>query len=161
MAQQDAVGVGLIGLGTIGTGVARVLRENAGVIAERLGFPLRLVRIADLDASRAAGVDLAGIRFDGDANALVDDPAVEIVVELIGGYDAARRLMLRAIERPQARRDRQQGAARGARQADLRGGRRAAASTWPSRRASAAASRSCARCARAWPPTASSRCTAS
>lgn len=98
MGQRDAVGVGLIGLGTIGTGVVHVLRENAGVIAERLGFPLRLVRVADLDASRAAGVDLGGIRFDADAHGLIEDPAVAIVVELIGGYDVARRLMLQAIE---------------------------------------------------------------
>ena len=47
---SGAVGVGLIGLGTIGTGVAKVLRAQRRVIAQRLGFPLRLVRIADLDA---------------------------------------------------------------------------------------------------------------
>jgi homoserine dehydrogenase len=96
---RRAVGVGLIGLGTIGTGVARVLAHNADVIAQRLGFPLRLVRVADLDTARDRGVDLAGVRFDADAGGLVEDPAVEIVVELIGGYDAARRLILRSIER--------------------------------------------------------------
>jgi homoserine dehydrogenase len=95
----EGVGVGLIGFGTIGTGVVRVLRDNAAVIAERLGFPLRLVRVADLDLERDRGVPLGGARFDADADGLVDDPAVEIVVELIGGYGAARRLMLRAIER--------------------------------------------------------------
>jgi homoserine dehydrogenase len=95
----EGVGVGLIGFGTIGTGVVRVLRDNAAVIAERLGFPLRLVRVADIDTERDRGVDLGGARFDADADALVDDPAVEIVIELIGGYGAARRLLLRAIER--------------------------------------------------------------
>ena len=95
----EGVGVGLIGFGTIGTGVVRVLRDNAAVISERLGFPLRLVRVADLDLDRDRGVPLGGARFDADADGLVDDPAVEIVVELIGGYGAARRLMLRAIER--------------------------------------------------------------
>jgi homoserine dehydrogenase len=95
----EGVGVGLIGLGTIGTGVVRVLRDNAAVISARLGFPLRLVRVADLDLERDRGVDLSGVRFDADADGLVDDPKVEIVVELIGGYGAARRLMLRAIER--------------------------------------------------------------
>src|SRR5262245_21956579 len=99
MGRGEGVGVGLVGLGTIGTGVARVLRENAAPIAERLGLPLRLVRVADLDVSRAQGVDLAGARFDGDADALIDDPDVAIVVELIGGTGAARRLILRAIER--------------------------------------------------------------
>jgi homoserine dehydrogenase len=93
-----AVGVGLIGLGTIGTGVARVLSANAGVIEQRLGFPLRLVRVADLDTETDRGVDLSGIRFDSDAEGLIDDPEVEIVVELIGGYDVARRLVLRSIE---------------------------------------------------------------
>jgi homoserine dehydrogenase len=93
------VGVGLIGFGTIGTGVARLLRRNADVIRERLGFGLRLVRIADLDTARDRGVAIDGVRFDADAEALVDDPAVEIVIELIGGYDAARRLILRALAR--------------------------------------------------------------
>jgi homoserine dehydrogenase len=92
------VGVGLIGLGTIGKGVAKVLRRNAAVIEQRLGFPLRLVRIAELDSARANSIDLSGIRFDADADALIADPEVQIVIELIGGYDAARRLILRSIE---------------------------------------------------------------
>jgi homoserine dehydrogenase len=95
---ERAVGVGLVGLGTIGTGVAKVLRRNASVIAQRLGFPLRLVRIADLDTERDRGVDLTGIRFDADAEGLIRDPAVEIVIELIGGTGAARKITLAAIE---------------------------------------------------------------
>jgi len=93
------VGIGLVGFGTIGTGVVKVLQRNGAVIAERLGSPLRLVRIADLDLERDRGVDLAGIRFDADSDGLLDDPDVKIVVELIGGCDAARRLILAAIER--------------------------------------------------------------
>jgi homoserine dehydrogenase len=96
---RGAVGIGLIGLGTIGTGVVKVLARNGRVIEQRLGFPLRLVRIADLDTTRDRGVELTGIRFDSDAEALIADPRVEIVVELIGGTDAARRLILAAIER--------------------------------------------------------------
>ena len=99
MKAKGGVGVGLVGLGTIGTGVVKVLQRNADVIGQRLGFPLRLVRVADLDTERDRGVDLAGIPFDADADALLEDPAVDIVVELIGGYDAARRLILRAIGR--------------------------------------------------------------
>jgi homoserine dehydrogenase len=93
-----AIGIGLIGFGTIGTGVVKVLAQNAAVIEERLGFPLRLVRVADLDTARDRGVDLAGVRFDADADGLIEDPAVDIVVELIGGYDVARGLILRSIE---------------------------------------------------------------
>ena len=95
---SEGVGVGLIGLGTIGTGVAKVLERNAAVIEQRLGFPLRLVRVADLDTETDRGVDLAGIRFDADSDGLIDDPAVHIVVELIGGTGVARSLALRAIE---------------------------------------------------------------
>ena len=65
---------------------------------ERLGFALQLVRVADLDTQRDRGVDLSGVRFDADASGLIEDPAVDIVVELIGGYDVARRLILQAIE---------------------------------------------------------------
>ena len=96
---EEPVGVGVIGLGTIGTGVAKVLDRNASVITQKLGFPLRLIRVADIDTERERGVDLRGVRFDSDAEGLIDDPEVSIVIELIGGYDAAKRLTLRAIER--------------------------------------------------------------
>ena len=57
---SEPIGVGLVGFGTIGTGVVKVLQQNAGVISQRLGFPLRLVRIADLDLETDRGVDLVG-----------------------------------------------------------------------------------------------------
>jgi homoserine dehydrogenase len=94
----NSVGVGLVGFGTIGTGVAKVLRDNADVIEQRLGFPVRLVRVADLDTQTDRGIDLGDVPFDDDAAALIEDPKVDIVVELIGGYDVSRRLILRTIE---------------------------------------------------------------
>lgn len=94
---DGVIGVGLIGFGTIGTGVVKVLRENAAVIEERLGFPLRLVRIADLDLETDRGVALDGIEFDADASGLINDPAVHIVIELIGGYDVPRKFILDAF----------------------------------------------------------------
>jgi homoserine dehydrogenase len=94
---DGVIGVGLIGFGTIGTGVVKVLRDNAAVIEERLGFPLRLVRIADLDLETDRGVALDGIQFDADAPGLINDPAVHIVIELIGGYDVPRKFILDAF----------------------------------------------------------------
>jgi len=96
-SKRDRIGVGLIGFGTIGTGVVKVLRDNASVIEQRLGCELRLVRIADLDLDTDRGVDLAGIQFDSDASALIADPEVEIVIELIGGYDVPRKFILEAL----------------------------------------------------------------
>ena len=93
----NRVGVGLIGFGTIGTGVVKVLRDNASVIEQRLGCELRLVRIADLDLDTDRGVDLSGIQFDADASALIADPDVQIVIELIGGYDVPRKFILEAL----------------------------------------------------------------
>ncbi len=93
----DSVGIGIVGLGTIGTGVAKLLHRNASVIEQRLGQPLRVVRIADLDTQTDRGIDLGGIRFDDDSDGLIADPEVDIVVELIGGYGVARDLTLRAI----------------------------------------------------------------
>ncbi|MCH7600459.1 MAG: homoserine dehydrogenase [Myxococcales bacterium] len=100
MATEGAragVGIGLVGFGTIGAGVAKVLIKNASLIETRLGFPLRLVHIADLDLETDRGVDLAGIRFDDDSSGLLSDPEVDIVIELVGGYDFARKLCLDAI----------------------------------------------------------------
>ena len=98
VAKEKAVGVGLIGFGTIGTGVVKVLQRNADVIERRLGFPLQLIRVADLDLDTDRGVDLEGVRFDSDSDALIEDPAVDIVIELIGGYEVAKRMILRSIE---------------------------------------------------------------
>ncbi len=98
MAERDFVGVGLVGFGTIGTGVVKVLERNADVIEQRLGFPLRLVRIADLDTTSDRGVDVSKIRFDDDSAALIADDSVDIVVELVGGYEFARKLILESVE---------------------------------------------------------------
>jgi homoserine dehydrogenase len=98
MAKEKPVGIGLVGFGTVGTGVVKVLERNADVIEQRLGFPLRLVRIADIDTTTDRGVDVSHVRFDADSDGLIGDPEVDIVVELVGGYDFARKLILRAIE---------------------------------------------------------------
>jgi len=97
-----AGGVGMLGRGTMGTGVVKLLQGSADGIARRLGFPLRLLRVADLDLERERGLNLSGLRFDSDAAGLVADPQVDVVVELIGGVGAARELSLQAIENGKA-----------------------------------------------------------
>ena len=94
---MNPVNVGLLGLGTVGGGTFNVLNRNAGEIVRRAGRGIQITHAAarEYDASRLPGID--AITVSDDAFAVVDDPAVDIVVELIGGYEPARELALRAI----------------------------------------------------------------
>ena len=94
---MSRVGVGLIGFGTVGSGVVKILLENAGLIRRRVGVPIELVRVADLDVTRDRGITLPPGVLVNDAKQVLSDPAVDIVVELVGGYDFAKRLILDAI----------------------------------------------------------------
>jgi len=95
---MNEVKVGLIGFGTIGTGVVKVFQQNARVIEERLGARLRLVKIADLDVTTDRGVQLESGVLTADVNEILTAPDIDVVVELIGGYEPARTFVLRAIE---------------------------------------------------------------
>ncbi len=95
---QRAVRVGLIGFGTIGTGVVKLLKKNREQIRERVGVPVDLVRIADIDTKRDRGVRLAKGVLVGDARKVLDDPSIDIVIELMGGTGLARRFVLEAIK---------------------------------------------------------------
>jgi homoserine dehydrogenase len=90
--------VGLLGFGTIGAGVVRLLREHRTEIAERAGMPIRLTTIADLDVKTDRGINPKPARLTTDAAAVLQDPAIDVVIELIGGYEPARRFVLAAIE---------------------------------------------------------------
>jgi homoserine dehydrogenase len=93
------VGVGLLGCGTVGAAVARLLREHADDIAMRAGLRLEVVRVAVRDPGRPRDVPVGPDRFTADPMAVVEDPAVEVVCELMGGVDPARSLVLAAFER--------------------------------------------------------------
>ena len=95
---MEPVKIGLLGLGTVGGGTVTVLARNAREIARRAGRGIEITRAAARDYNRAAitGIETIGAIGD-DAFAVVDDPEVEIIVELIGGYSPAKELVLRAI----------------------------------------------------------------
>ena len=92
------VRVGLIGFGTIGTGVVKLLHRNQAQIRTRLGAGLTLARIADIDLRTDRGVKVGRGVLTNNAEALIDDPSIDIVIELMGGYEPARRFVMRAIE---------------------------------------------------------------
>ena len=91
------VKVGVIGFGTVGSGTVKVLLGNADVISERLGFSLELLRVADKDTETDRGVDV-GDRLVDDASRVLDDPEIDIVVELVGGTGIAKDFILRALK---------------------------------------------------------------
>jgi homoserine dehydrogenase len=90
-----AIGVGLLGLGTVGAGVAAILARPEG--RHPLVSELALRRVAVRDPARPRSVELDPALLCADPMAVVDDPAVEIVVEVMGGLEPARSLILRAI----------------------------------------------------------------
>ncbi|QKS30812.1 MAG: homoserine dehydrogenase [Candidatus Accumulibacter similis] len=94
---MKAINVGLIGIGTVGGGTFSVLRRNGEEIARRAGRPIRITVVADRNPDRARELTAGACRVTDDAFAVVGDPEVDIVVELIGGYDVARELVLQAI----------------------------------------------------------------
>ncbi len=94
---MEPVKIGLLGLGTVGGGTVTVLTRNATEIARRAGREIHIARAAAIHYNpEIPGLDQIG-QIGNDAFALVDDPEIDIVIELIGGYSPARELVLRAI----------------------------------------------------------------
>lgn len=90
--------VGLLGFGTIGTGVVRMFQQNTELISQRLGAKLVLASIADLDVTTDRGVVLDEGVLINDANSVLTNPDIDIVIELIGGYEPARTFVIKALE---------------------------------------------------------------
>lgn len=91
------INVGLLGIGTVGGGTFAVLKRNADEIARRAGRPIRITVVADKNVELARQVTRGECRLTDDAFAVVADPEIDIVVELIGGYGVAKELVLQAI----------------------------------------------------------------
>jgi len=91
------INVGIIGFGTVGSGTVRILLENKDILTERLGFEINLKKIAVRDISRDRGIKVAEGVLTQDVNAVLNDPEIHIVVELIGGMHPAKDFILKAI----------------------------------------------------------------
>jgi homoserine dehydrogenase len=89
--------VGLLGIGTVGGGSFEVLRRNQEEIRRRAGRGIEITMVADLDTERARAICGPGVEVVGDARAVIANPQIDIVIELIGGYGIARSLVMEAI----------------------------------------------------------------
>jgi homoserine dehydrogenase len=92
------VKIGLLGLGTVGGGTVRVLKRNAGEITRRAGREIQILAASARDLDRARICDTEGLRLTTNPFEIVVDPEVDIVVELIGGLDPAKELVLKALD---------------------------------------------------------------
>ena len=96
---KQIINVGIIGLGTVGSGALRILQENAELIRRRVGVPVEVTKVAVRDLRRDRGIAVPVGMLTTDPLQIIEDPNIDIVVELIGGYEPARDLILSAIAR--------------------------------------------------------------
>ncbi len=96
---MEKINIGIIGLGTVGTGVVKILQQNQEIIKNRLGASIEVAKIADLDITSDRGIVLNPSILTTNAMEIIDDPAIPIVVELIGGEEPAATFILKAIAR--------------------------------------------------------------
>ena len=96
--KKETAKVALVGLGTIGTGVARLLLENKERLSRRVGMPVELVRIVDKDVASDRGLCIPPGMLTDDLSAITSDAEITAVVQLIGGLEPARTIMLQLLE---------------------------------------------------------------
>jgi homoserine dehydrogenase len=89
--------VGLLGIGTVGSGTFNVLKRNQAEIKRRAGRGIEITMVADLDTARAKAAVGEGVQVVSDARAVIANPDIDIVIELIGGYGIAKQLVMEAI----------------------------------------------------------------
>jgi homoserine dehydrogenase len=94
---DERVRVGILGCGNVGQALVRLIHEHADVIEGRAGVPLEVARVAVADLTKERNLPIPARCYTDDAAAVVDDPDVDIVVEVIGGIEPARRLIVDAL----------------------------------------------------------------
>jgi len=97
MTDMKPIQVGLLGIGTVGSGTFNVLQRNQEEIRRRAGRGIEITMVADLDVARAQSIVGPGVKVVNDARAVIANPEIDIVIELIGGYGIAKALVMEAI----------------------------------------------------------------
>lgn len=97
MTDMKPIQVGLLGIGTVGSGTFNVLQRNQEEIRRRAGRGIEITMVADLDVARAQAIVGPDVKVVNDARAVIANPEIDIVIELIGGYGIARALVMEAI----------------------------------------------------------------
>jgi homoserine dehydrogenase len=94
---MKSIQVGLLGIGTVGSGTFTVLQRNQAEIRRRAGRGIAITMVADLDVARAKSIVGEGVQVVADGREIINNPDIDVVIELIGGYGIAKALVLEAI----------------------------------------------------------------
>jgi homoserine dehydrogenase len=97
--KKEQMNIGIIGLGTVGTGVARVLLQQKELLKTRSGITFNLKSISELDWNRDRNIDLTTVKCTTDVNELLEDPGIDVIVETIGGYQPAFSFITKALQK--------------------------------------------------------------
>jgi homoserine dehydrogenase len=97
-ARRGPIGIGLLGLGVVGSGVARILHEKAGVYARQIGVPLELRRVLVRDPKKERGFPIGPSLITTNASEILEDPAIEMVIEVMGAEQPAYDYLRSALE---------------------------------------------------------------
>lgn len=96
---KESVKIGLFGLGTVGKGVVEMLSENSELIRQRTGMDVRVVKAVTANPDKDRGIDLSQIQVSKNPADILDDPEIDIVLELIGGTTVAKDLVVEALNK--------------------------------------------------------------
>lgn len=95
----DHINLGMFGMGNVGTGIVELLAKNRGIIEKRVGKPIRITKAVVSNLTKDRGVDVSDIHISRDPDHILNDPDIHIVLELVGGLDAAETIILKALEK--------------------------------------------------------------
>ena len=95
---KSEINIGLIGFGTIGAGVVEIFNKNQDILSKKCGKPVNLRKVADLDITTDRGVKIDESILTADVNDVLENDDIDIVIELVGGYEPAKTFVLKAME---------------------------------------------------------------
>jgi homoserine dehydrogenase len=95
--KDHQVNIGILGLGTVGTGVARILLEQKKLLITRSALTFNLKAVSELDWNKERNLNLTGVKCTSNADELLEDPEIDIIVETIGGYEPAYSFICKAL----------------------------------------------------------------
>lgn len=94
---METISIGLLGLGTVGSGVVKIIENHQDKIMHQVGCPVKVRKILVKNINKERDVELTDILLTGDANDILDDPEIDVVIEVMGGIEETKNILLKAL----------------------------------------------------------------